>query len=158
MNKFPIAIARPSIVTASWKSPAEGWVEGLNGPTGLTLVAAKGVLRSMYCNPDYRSQTVPVDIVINVIIAMANERSKMPTGSQYYCNIADCMEKPITWGDTIRMSKEIIWKYPLSQMLWFPSGSIKRNYYHHLICSILFHYLPAYFVDFLMIIFRQKPL
>lgn len=29
MDKFPIAIARPSIVTAAWKYPYEGWIEGL---------------------------------------------------------------------------------------------------------------------------------
>jgi alcohol-forming fatty acyl-CoA reductase len=27
-GKFPIAIARPSIVTAAWKSPYPGWIEG----------------------------------------------------------------------------------------------------------------------------------
>lgn len=158
MDKFPIAIARPSIVIAAWKSPYKGWVEGLNGPTGLSVVAAKGVLRSMYCNPDFRSQTIPVDIVINVIIAIAYQRSKMAKGAEYYCNIADCLKTPLTWGYTIELSREIIKKYPMSQMIWYPDGSIKTNYYHHLICSILFHYLPAYVIDFMMILFRQKPL
>jgi fatty acyl-CoA reductase len=37
-DKFPIAICRPSIVTAAWKEPYEGWVEGQNGPTGIKNV------------------------------------------------------------------------------------------------------------------------
>lgn len=158
MKKFPIAIVRPSIVTGAWKEPFEGWVEGLHGPTGITLVAAKGVLRSMYCNPDYRSQMIPVDIVNNVIIAVAYQRSIMQNDSEYYCNVADYTKKPITWGDVIEKSRKILGKYPLTQMLWYPDGSIKRNYYHHMLCSFLFHYLPAYFIDWIMILGQQKPL
>lgn len=36
-QKFPIAITRPSIVTAAWKTPFPGWIEGINGPTGLMI-------------------------------------------------------------------------------------------------------------------------
>ncbi|GFO50602.1 fatty acyl-coa reductase [Plakobranchus ocellatus] len=36
---LPVAIVRPSIVGASWSEPVPGWVDNLNGPTGL-LVAA----------------------------------------------------------------------------------------------------------------------
>lgn len=41
-GRIAIVIARPSIVTASWKEPFPGWVEGLNGPTGLMIGAARG--------------------------------------------------------------------------------------------------------------------
>lgn len=30
------------IVTAAWKEPYPGWVEGMNGPTGLIIGAARG--------------------------------------------------------------------------------------------------------------------
>ena len=33
-SDLPIAIIRPSIVTASWKEPFPGWIDGFNGPTG----------------------------------------------------------------------------------------------------------------------------
>lgn len=29
-------------VTAAWKEPYSGWVEGMNGPTGLIIGAARG--------------------------------------------------------------------------------------------------------------------
>lgn len=157
-KKFPIAIARPSIVTASWKTPFPGWIEGLNGPTGLMIGAGKGVIRSMHCNPDYYSEAVPVDITINAIIALAFKRSKMSKEICYFCNMTDSGVNPLTWGESIELGKEIFYDYPLCQSLWFPNGSIKSNYYVHLYCVIFFHYLPAYFIDFLMIIFRQKPL
>jgi len=34
---LPIVIMRPSIVVASWKEPIPGWVDNLNGPTGMYL-------------------------------------------------------------------------------------------------------------------------
>ncbi|CAG9794393.1 unnamed protein product [Diatraea saccharalis] len=42
-GKFPIVIARPSIVTSSYKEPMPGWVDNLNGPTGLMVGAGKGL-------------------------------------------------------------------------------------------------------------------
>lgn len=157
-GKFPICIIRPSIVTASWKTPFPGWIEGLNGPTGIMVGAGKGVIRSMHCNPELYSEAVPVDISINAIIAVAFKRSKMAKDLCYYCNLTDSGQNPLTWGVSIELGKEILYEYPVSQMLWYPNGSIKSNYYHHLLCVIFFHYLPAYFIDGLMLVFRQKPL
>ena len=157
-EKFPIAIARPSIVTAAWKSPFPGWIEGLNGPTGLMIGGGKGVIRSMHCNPDLNSEAVPVDININAIIAIAYKRSKMPKDVCFYVNLTDSGQNPLKWGESIEMGKELFYEYPLTQMLWYPNGSVKNNYYHHLFCVIFFHYLPAYLIDGLMLIIRQKPL
>lgn len=62
------------IVFASWKHPIPGWSEGTNGPTGLAIGAARGVIRSMHCNPDYHVDAIPVDVTINGIIAIAWQR------------------------------------------------------------------------------------
>ena len=32
---LPIAIVRPSIVTAAWKEPLPGWIDNYNGPSGI---------------------------------------------------------------------------------------------------------------------------
>ncbi|CRL01949.1 CLUMA_CG015216, isoform A [Clunio marinus] len=156
-EKFPIVIARPSIVTAAWKTPFPGWIEGLNGPTGLLIGAGKGVIRSMHGNPNHNSEAVPVDITINAIIILAYKRSGMSKDICYFCNLTESGANPLTWGDTINIGRKLFYDYPMCQSLWYPNGSIKPNYYKHMFCVIFFHYLPAYFIDFLMIIFRQKP-
>ncbi|XP_011635035.1 putative fatty acyl-CoA reductase CG5065 isoform X2 [Pogonomyrmex barbatus] len=69
--KLPCVIARPSIVTPSLKEPMPGWVDNLNGPTGLIVGAGKGVIRSMHCNGDYHAEVIPVDIAINNLIVIA---------------------------------------------------------------------------------------
>lgn len=156
-EKFPIVIARPSIVTASWKEPLPGFVEGLNGPTGLLVAGAKGILRSMHCNPNYPSETVPVDISINCIIALAYKKSIMDDKDVLYCNMTDNGTNPITWGESLELGKKVFFEYPMSISLWYPGGSIKSNYFVHLWCVIFFHYLPAYIIDGILLITGNKP-
>lgn len=66
---FPAAIIRPSIITCAWKEPFPGWIDNYNGTTGFMVVSGKGVLRTIHCNPDYVTDVVPVDVVINACIA-----------------------------------------------------------------------------------------
>jgi len=35
LDKIPLVIVRPSIVTAAMKEPMPGWIDNLNGPSGL---------------------------------------------------------------------------------------------------------------------------
>lgn len=135
-----------------------GWIEGLNGPTGIMIGAGRGVIRSMHCNPKYRSEAMPVDITINACIASAFKRSTMKTNDVFYCNISDSRSDQVSWGESIEMGKQMFYEHPLCLSLWYPAGSVKANYYNHLFCVIFFHYLPAYIIDFLLLITRQKPL
>ncbi|CAG9794395.1 unnamed protein product [Diatraea saccharalis] len=70
-SKFPIAIARPSIVIAAWKDPYPGWIDNLNGPTGLLIGSGKGVIRTMHCEPSYIADAIPIDAVVNGCILIA---------------------------------------------------------------------------------------
>lgn len=68
---LPVAIVRPSIVVASWREPIPGWIDNLNGPTGLLLAYGKGLMRTMYAKRTSKADIVPVDIVVNCMIAAA---------------------------------------------------------------------------------------
>lgn len=68
---FPAAIIRPSIITCAWKEPFPGWIDNYNGTTGFMVVSGKGVLRTIHANPDYVTDVVPVDVVINACISAA---------------------------------------------------------------------------------------
>lgn len=58
-------------MTASWREPIPGWVDNLNGPTGLLAGAGKGVLRSVLCHRNKVGDLIPVDIVVNLMITVA---------------------------------------------------------------------------------------
>ena len=68
---IPVCIVRPSIVTPAHKEPLPGWVDSLNGPVGIMLAAAKGVLRSLMVNPNATFEAIPVDTSINALILIA---------------------------------------------------------------------------------------
>lgn len=112
----------------------------------------------MHCNPDYNCESIPVDITANAILTATWKRAQLNSTEVFYCNVTESGVNPMTWGDAIEKGKRIFYEYPLSFALWYVDGSIKRNYFHHLFCVVFFHYLPAYFIDFMLMIFRQKPL
>jgi len=58
-------------VTPALKEPLPGWVDNLNGPTGILAAGGKGVLRSVLCNSEYTTEAVPVDFAINAVIVIA---------------------------------------------------------------------------------------
>uniref|UniRef100_A0A1B0BQB9 Fatty acyl-CoA reductase n=1 Tax=Glossina palpalis gambiensis TaxID=67801 RepID=A0A1B0BQB9_9MUSC len=156
-KKLPIVVVRPSIVTAAMEEPLPGWIEGVNGPTGLMIGAARGVIRSMHCNPDYASTVIPVDKAINGMIVAAYNRAHSETDCIEFSNLCGSNKGLISWGESIETGKRLFYQTPLSLALWYPDGSIKKNYYLHLICVIFFHYLPAYIIDFLLLLFARKP-
>lgn len=58
-------------MSPAWEEPCQGWVDSLNGPIGIMVGGAKGVIRTMLCNGEHRSEVIPVDIAINGLIAIA---------------------------------------------------------------------------------------
>lgn len=60
-----------AIVSPSAFEPVPGWVDNLNGPTGLMVGAAKGVIRSMLIDLNNKSEIIPVDYAINGLITIA---------------------------------------------------------------------------------------
>jgi hypothetical protein len=72
-------------VTGTWKDPVPGWVENLNGPTGLLVGAGKGVIRSMHCRAEYNADIMPCDIAINAIIILAWKVANLRYASYIAC-------------------------------------------------------------------------
>lgn len=44
-NGMTVAIVRPSIVSPAQREPAQGWVDSVHGPAGLSILAATGILQ-----------------------------------------------------------------------------------------------------------------
>lgn len=112
----------------------------------------------MHCNPDYEADLMPVDMTMNAIISFAAERVNNQERDIMYCNVSGANVNPMTWGEALETGRKKFYDNPLCFALWYPDGSIKSNYYYHTLCVILFHYLPAYLIDFLLIVLRRKPL
>ncbi|KAK4878652.1 hypothetical protein RN001_011158 [Aquatica leii] len=157
-KKFPVAIVRPSIVIASWKEPMPGWIDNLNGPTGLLVGAGKGVIRSMHCEPSYEADIIPVDICVNTILVTSWKLGTAPKSNEVLVvNATVPEENTVTWGEALSLGRKHFYDNPFSVCLWYPDGSIKSNYFLHMISVIFLHMLPAYLIDFCLFLTRGKP-
>ncbi|XP_055917573.1 fatty acyl-CoA reductase 1-like isoform X2 [Eupeodes corollae] len=153
---LPTVILRPSIVIPIWKEPIPGWTDNINGPTGLLIGAGKGVLRSMYCNSDAYGDFLPVDVAVNGML-VASWRNIVNKGEMLnrVAHMTSSSEIKVSWAQIIELGRWVIEnRLPLNGVAWYPGGSMKRNYYYHLMCVVLFHWIPALFLDALLIILR----
>jgi fatty acyl-CoA reductase len=67
---FPVAVVRPAIVLNSELEPIPGWIDNVNGPAGITVLAGLGILRCINWNYYAIADFVPVDKVVNSLIAI----------------------------------------------------------------------------------------
>ncbi|KAE8746184.1 hypothetical protein FOCC_FOCC007056, partial [Frankliniella occidentalis] len=137
-DDIPMLIVRPSIVVPTLRDPIPGWVDTLNGPMGVMAAAGKGVLRSMMCRAENLAE-VPRD-QREVIV---------------YNACAGDLEET-TWGEVLALGRKMVGVYPLEWTVWFPDGSIRTNYWEHMLIVFLFQTIPAYVIDFLLMLIGQE--
>lgn len=68
-ERMNIAIVRPSITISAYKEPVPGWVQGLHGPTSFAILTCLGMLRICPFNKKTTQFLIPVDFVVNLMIA-----------------------------------------------------------------------------------------
>ncbi|KAJ9586188.1 hypothetical protein L9F63_020162, partial [Diploptera punctata] len=156
-DKLPVCITRPSIVIIYYSDfLCTSWVDTLNGPIGLLVGGGKGVIRSMMCSPNSVAQVIPADAAVNSLITIAwicgnNKSENIPV-----YNVTSGDVKRVTWHEVLDLGRKSVYKTPFEYTIWYPDGDIRTNWLIHYICVILFHYLPAYLIDFLLFLARQK--
>lgn len=65
------AIIRPSIITVTYLDPIQGYTDNVYGLNGVLVGAGVGVLRIFRINNKFKSNIVPADYVINLILAIS---------------------------------------------------------------------------------------
>ncbi|KAG5868780.1 hypothetical protein JTB14_011971 [Gonioctena quinquepunctata] len=65
---------------------------------------------------------------------------------------------PVKLGELLAMGGDMIQNSPLSQTLWYPNYSMTKCWYNFYIQVILFHMIPAFFLDILLRIIGKKPM
>lgn len=155
---LPVAVMRPSIVAASWREPFPGWVDNLNGPSGVIAGIGKGVLRTFYCKGEGIADWFPVDLCINLLLCIAWKTSKKQPGDEikvYNCTSGG--DNPITWTNIGELCKASARKAAYEGALWYPSGRVKESWYVNSAYQMAFYYGPAQAVDLACKIVGKKP-
>lgn len=70
-GSVPLAIVRPSIISASRRHPEPGWIDSAAAFAGFVALVGTGHLRAVAADPDSRVDLVPVDEVAESILDVA---------------------------------------------------------------------------------------
>lgn len=155
---LPIAIVRPSIVTAAWREPFPGWVDNINGPTSLVVASGKGMLRTMLFDSAAVADLIPVDMVINLMVTVAwHTATTRPQGIPIY-NCTSGTLNSIKWGDIERLVFPLNLHYPSLQVFRYPGGNFKESRILNNLCTFFDHMVPAYASDAMMRLLGKKPI
>lgn len=157
---LPIVIIRPSIIGASWKEPFLGWSDNMIGANGLIAAAMKGILRTMLVHGEKVADFIPVDMVVNLMVAIAWEKSQRPHESSQDIQVYNCISgtiNPLTWIYGLNIMYKQVWEYPSQKVFLYPAGGFKRNYYWNRFCVFMEHQLPAALTDMLLISLGKRP-
>ncbi|XP_050558216.1 putative fatty acyl-CoA reductase CG5065 isoform X19 [Spodoptera frugiperda] len=123
---YACAIFRPSIVVSSLRHPFPGWIENLNGPSGVVAGAGKGLLRVLRCAARRRADMMPVDMAIDTLIAVAWETGVDDTREARVYQCASSAHAA-TWGQFRARMLRLVRAHPFDGALWYPWGVICEN-------------------------------
>lgn len=152
-----IAIIRPSIVGATWQEPFPGWVDNLNGPSGLIIAAGKGFLRCVRATPMAVADLIPADTVVNLTLAVgwytAVHRPKSVL--IYHCTSGNF--NPCNWGKMALQVLAAFEKIPFERAFRRPNADFTTNSITIQYWNAVSHRAPAIIYDFYLRLTGRKP-
>ncbi len=125
-GELPTAIIRPSIIESSLAEPVPGWLGKFRMSEPLIVGFAKGRLPDFPAEPDIILDIIPVDFVVNAILAAAEATARkggievyhVATGTQnplYFRGIVDATYDYFVENPMLENGKPIqvpVWQYP----------------------------------------------
>jgi fatty acyl-CoA reductase len=160
-GNMPVAIVRPSIVTAAWQGAAAGWIDNFNGPAGMVLLGTLGIARTMRINPSCTADVIPVDIVANALISIGWYTAKMQDPELKVYHVSTGTTNPITWYKYLTYSVEEAERTPSIKTVRPPpslatgQGESEMSYF---VSKWISEVMVGYIMDFLLILVGKKPM
>ncbi|MGF1472643.1 MAG: HAD-IB family hydrolase [Rubrobacteraceae bacterium] len=108
-GELPLVILRPAIIESSLAEPYPGWIQGSRMADPIIMAFAKGVLREFPGDPESLVDIVPVDHVVNAILAAAVRRPEKPEVFQ----VASGERNPLRYRDLYDHVRDYFKEKPL---------------------------------------------
>ena len=125
-GNLPIAIVRPSIIESSLEEPEPGWLDGFRMADPIIIGFAKGRLPDFPGKPEAITDIIPVDFVVNAILAITFQTYRN-RGIEVY-HVATGSRNPLTFHGIVTATHDYfvqspmldkgkpvavpVWKYP----------------------------------------------
>lgn len=121
-----VSFVRPSIIESAFRRPSPGWIDGFKVADPLIMAYAKGSLSEFPGHADSVLDIIPVDYVVNVILALAEQGplERQPAGrdsgsgqpdrghSDYY-QVVSGMSNPLPFHQMVGTVREYFLDHPL---------------------------------------------
>ncbi|KAL0299384.1 UNVERIFIED_CONTAM: Fatty acyl-CoA reductase 2 [Sesamum radiatum] len=121
----PVLIVRPAIIESSYKEPFPGWIQGYRVTDPLIISYGKGHLPAFLGDAEVKLDIIPVDMVVNTIIAAtAKHGIRCRPGLDVY-HSASAIVNPLRYYDVFEFSYEYFSSNPLTESS-SKGGNIKK--------------------------------
>ncbi|MBV9447348.1 MAG: HAD-IB family hydrolase [Streptosporangiaceae bacterium] len=106
----PLSVVRPAIVESALRHPYPGWIDGFKMADPLIIAYGRGVLREFPGLPDSVLDVIPVDLVINAILAAA---ARPPATGPAYLHVSSGASNPLTFQNMYMLCREYFDNHPM---------------------------------------------
>ncbi|MGH3786979.1 MAG: HAD-IB family hydrolase [Pseudonocardiaceae bacterium] len=106
----PLSVVRPAIVESALRHPYPGWIDGFKMADPLIIAYGRGVLREFPGLPDSVMDVIPVDLVVNAILAAA---ARPPTTGPAYLHVSSGASNPLTFHNMYVLCREYFDNHPM---------------------------------------------
>ncbi len=107
----PVQIVRPSIIESALRHPYPGWIEGFRVADPVILAYGRGSLPDFPGIPETLFDVIPVDLVVNAILAVA---ASPPEDVGFY-HVSSGARNPLSFRDIYELTREYFLRNPLPE-------------------------------------------
>ncbi|TRW45369.1 HAD-IB family hydrolase [Georgenia yuyongxinii] len=107
-----LSVVRPTIIESALKHPYPGWIDGFKVADPLIAAYGRGMLPEFPALADTVLDVIPVDFVVNAILAAA--AAPPAAGSAHYFQVCSGITNPLPLGRLVRLVREYFKANPLT--------------------------------------------
>ncbi|KAE8763884.1 HAD-IB family hydrolase [Georgenia thermotolerans] len=107
-----LSVVRPTIIESALKHPYPGWIDGFKVADPLIAAYGRGMLPEFPALADTVLDVIPVDFVVNAILAAA-AAPPAPGGANYF-QVSSGLTNPLPLGQLVRLVREYFKANPLT--------------------------------------------
>jgi HAD superfamily hydrolase (TIGR01490 family) len=106
-----LSIVRPAIVESSLRHPYPGWIDGFKMAEPLIIAYGQGILPEFPGIPDSVIDIIPVDLVVNAMLAVA--AAPPEAGSRAYFHVGSGTRNPLAFRGLYENVREYFRRHPM---------------------------------------------
>lgn len=111
-NGHRLSIVRPAIIESALRHPYPGWIDGFKVADPLIIAYGRGQLPEFPGLPDSILDLIPVDYVVNAILAAA--ANPAPAGEPEYFHISSGQSNPLPFHRMFENVHEFFLEHPMT--------------------------------------------